>query len=111
MKVKSSRYADDPEFALKGKTLDVYLYLLRHKEAAGIREIQNVLGLSSPSVAIHHLEKLVKLRVASKDELGRFSLEDKVDVSVLQGFTNIGTFVFPRFSFYSVIFWSLPLHT
>ncbi len=95
---------NEPDFVLKGKTLDVYLYLLRHKESAGISEIQKALGLSSPSIASHHLEKLVKLGVASKDELGRFGLEKKVDVGVLQGFANIGTLMVPRFAFYAGFF-------
>ncbi|MGH2637757.1 MAG: ArsR family transcriptional regulator, partial [Rhabdochlamydiaceae bacterium] len=96
---------DDPEFVLKGKTLDIYLYLLRHKDSAGISEIQKALGFSSPSIASHHLEKLVKLGVASKDaELGKFALVRKVDIRVLQGFVNVGTLILPRFAFYASLF-------
>lgn len=91
---------NDPEFALRGKTLKVYLYLLKRKESSGISEVQNALSFSSPSVASHHLEKLVRLGVVSKDELGRFNLEKKVDISILQGFTNVGRVIIPRFAFY-----------
>ena len=39
----------------------MYLYLLRHGRAMGVREIQKALDFSSPSVAFHHLDKLVEL--------------------------------------------------
>jgi len=94
----------DPEFVLKGKTLKVYLYFLRHKEAPGISEVQHALGFSSPSVASHHLEKLIRLKVVAKDEFGRFLLEKKIDISVLQGFANISGVLLPRFSFYAGFF-------
>ncbi len=91
---------DDPEFVLRGKTLRVYLYLLKQKESSGISEVQKALSFSSPSIASHHLEKLVKLGVVSKDELGKFNLEKKVDISILQGFSNVGSLMVPRFAFY-----------
>jgi predicted DNA-binding transcriptional regulator len=39
------------ERRIAGRTLQVYLYLQKKKEASGIREVQRDLGLSSPSVA------------------------------------------------------------
>lgn len=90
----------DPEYVLRGKTLRVYLYFLKYKQARGISEIQHALGFSSPSIAVHHLEKLQRLGVVSKDEFGSYSLEKKIDVSILQGFTNIGSLILPRFAFY-----------
>jgi len=95
---------NDLEFALRGKTLSVYLYLLKHKQAEGISEVQHALGFSSPSIALHHLEKLLKLGVVTKDEYGRYNLEKKVDVSILQGFFSIGSVILPRFAFYAGFF-------
>ena len=48
------------ESELKGVTLRVYWHILgsENKENIGVRRIQRELGLSSPSVALHHLEKL-----------------------------------------------------
>ncbi len=51
---------NDPEYVLRGKTLKVYLYLLRHKQARGVSEVQHALGFSSPSIAVHHLDKLLR---------------------------------------------------
>ena len=53
------------ERELKGKTLQVYVYMLKKKEPVGIREIQRDLNFSSPSVANYHIEKLVSLSVDS----------------------------------------------
>ncbi|TFF68303.1 ArsR family transcriptional regulator, partial [Candidatus Thorarchaeota archaeon] len=44
--------------SLKGKTLRVYWYMLRHTEPMTAREIQRGTRLSSPSLSMHHLEKL-----------------------------------------------------
>jgi hypothetical protein len=94
----------DPDYALRGKTLAVYLYFLRYKHARGISEVQHAFGFSSPSIAAHHLEKLLRLGVVTKDEFGSYNLEKKVDVGILQGFVNIGSLILPRFAFYAGFF-------
>ncbi|HYR04427.1 MAG TPA: hypothetical protein VEO75_03480, partial [Nitrososphaerales archaeon] len=53
--------ADDKakiEYELRGKTLKVYMYILKQGKPVGVREVQRELGFSSPSVAYHHIEKL-----------------------------------------------------
>ena len=92
------------EYQLRGKTLAVYLYLLRHGDAAGVREIQKALGFSSPSVAFHHLEKLTNLAIVEKDQYERYVLAKKVDAGILQAFTNIGGLALPRLGFYAAFF-------
>ena len=43
------------EAELKGKTLLVYMYLIKSKDpAVGVREVQRALGFSSPSVSYHN---------------------------------------------------------
>jgi len=90
--------------ALTGKTLQVYLYLLKKGDAAGVREVQRKLGLSSPSVAFHHLEKLRALGVVEKDNSGQYRVLKNVDVAVLQAFINIGGLILPRMLFYATFF-------
>lgn len=92
------------EFALRGKTLKVYLYILGKGEPVGIREVQRALGFSSPSIAVHHLEKLRELGVVERDQYGRFVLARKVDVDVLRAFATIGRFTVPRLAFYAAFF-------
>lgn len=52
------------EAKLKGKTLLVYWYLLKHGSSPlGVRHIQRELGFSSPSIASHHLEKTYRIGI------------------------------------------------
>jgi len=92
------------ESELKGKTLLVYWYLLRSPSSAvGVREIQRSLGFSSPSVAAHHLDKLLELGLVDKRETGEYFLVQKVKVGILRFFTKLGRFLVPRYLFYSVL--------
>ena len=92
------------DYALRGKTLTVYLYLLKHGKAIGVREIQKALGFSSPSVAFHHLDKLVELGVVEKDEYERYVLARKVDAGILHSFVSIAGLTLPRLGFYAAFF-------
>ncbi|MBM3898373.1 MAG: ArsR family transcriptional regulator [Thaumarchaeota archaeon] len=87
--------------------LRIYWYMISKGEPSGVREIQRALGLSSPSVAHHHLEKLKEIGVVGQDEYGRYLLYKQVEVGMLQGFSRIGKFMLPRFSFYAVFFSTL----
>ncbi|MEM3114842.1 MAG: hypothetical protein QXY72_06865, partial [Nitrososphaerota archaeon] len=91
-------------YDLRGKTLQVYLLLLRRGKPLGIREVQRELGFSSPSIAYHHLEKLKEMKIVVKDELGRYSVSEKVDVGILKMFIVVGGRFLPRFLFYAVFF-------
>ncbi len=95
---------DEIEYGLKGKTFQLYVYLLRHGSAVGIREVQRELGFSSPSVASHHMDKLVGLGIVERDNFGRYVLIRKVDVGVLQSFANVGGMTLPRLGFYAPFF-------
>jgi len=93
------------ESALKGKTLLVYWYLLQQPtHTVGVREVQRALGFSSPSIAVHHLEKLQDLRLVQKRGTGEYVLEGEVKVGILRFFTRMGRFLVPRYLFYSVLF-------
>jgi len=93
------------ESALKGKTLLVYWYLLQQPtHEVGVREVQRALSFSSPSIAVHHLEKLQDLGLISKKGTGKYALESEVKVGILRFFTRMGRFLVPRYLFYSVLF-------
>ena len=95
------------ERELKGKTLQVYVYMLKKKEPVGVREIQRDLNFSSPSVANYHIEKLISLNVVSQDEYGRYFLSQKAQISVLESFVNVGGRTIPRMSFFAAFFTTL----
>ncbi|MCW4027724.1 MAG: hypothetical protein NWE76_09620 [Candidatus Bathyarchaeota archaeon] len=93
------------ESQLKGKTLLVYWLMLKAQSSpVGVREIQRELGFSSPSVAAHHLDKLLSLGLIDKTMRGEYFLAREVKVGVLRFFTRLGRFMIPRYLFYSVWF-------
>ena len=93
------------ESELKGKTLLVYWYLLQQPtHSVGVREVQRALGFSSPSIAVHHLQKLQDLGLVEKKGTGEYVLEQEVKVGILRFFTRLGRFLVPRYLFYSVLF-------
>ena len=97
----------DAESELRGRTLQAYLYIMKSPKSIGVRELQRALGLSSPSVAYHHLDKLTRMGLIDKDEYGEYKLVKNVGVNVLQAFTQVGKTLVPRFTFYAVFFTTL----
>jgi hypothetical protein len=94
------------ESELKGLTLRVYWHILslNKKESIGTRSVQRALGLSSPSVASHHLEKLKTLGLLDKDATGEYRLIGQVKVGVLRNFVGVLGVLLPRYLFYSTMF-------
>jgi hypothetical protein len=93
------------ESRLKGKTLLVYWFILKSPNSpVGVRETQRALGFSSPSVAAHHLDKLLSLGLVEKTLRGEYFLTREVKVGVLRFFARLGRFMIPRYLFYSVWF-------
>lgn len=93
------------ESELKGKTLLVYWYLIQQPtHTVGIREVQRALDFSSPSIAVHHLEKLQDLGLVTKKGTGEYVLEEEVKIGILKFFMRMGRFIVPRYLFYSVLF-------
>src|SRR5208337_4048656 len=77
------------ESQLKGKTLLVYWYLLqRSTHSVGVREVQRALKFSSPSIAVHHLQKLQDLGLVDKSGTGEYVLMEEVKVGILRLFTK-----------------------
>ncbi len=91
------------ESELKGKTLLVYMYIIRvNQPSVGVREIQRALGFSSPSVSAYHLNKLKDLGLVESIR-GDYSLIRMVKVGVLRQFVTFGGIMLPRYLFYAVL--------
>ena len=91
------------ESELKGKTLIVYMYIIRvNQPSVGVREIQRALGFSSPSVSAYHLNKLKDLGLVESIR-GDYSLIRMVKVGVLKQFVTFGGIMLPRYLFYAVL--------
>jgi DNA-binding transcriptional ArsR family regulator len=99
----------DADSELRGRTLRAYLFILKNSKPVGVRELQRSLGLSSPSVAYHHLDKLMRLGLIDKNQYGEYTVVKNANVNVLQAFTQVGRLLVPRFIFYAVFFTTLLL--
>lgn len=95
------------EQKIKGRTLDVYLYILKKHDKVGVREVQRALEFSSSSLAVYHIDKLIELGIVDRDQYGRYFLVEKPSVNEMKPFMHIGRIVVPRLLFYAVIFSTL----
>lgn len=89
---------------LRGNTLRVYWYMLTQDSSVGVREVQRAIGMSSPSVASHHLTKLESLELIEKNPDNSYQLKNLVKVGVLQNFIRFRGLVLPRYSFAAMFF-------
>ena len=91
------------EYALRGKAWKVYWFLLKSGHPVGVREVQNALHFSSPSIAHHHLEQLNSLGLAKKQDIGNYyTLVSEVKIGVLRHYVRLGKLLFPRYFFYAL---------
>jgi len=99
----------DAELAelIKGKTLSVYWYMLRHPNPLTAREIQRGAELSSPSLSMHHLERLRQYGLVDKDVHGQYTVKRDVRIGILNQFMGRGRIMVPRFLFYATFYTSL----
>jgi len=92
------------EFSLAGSTLRMYWSLLsRRNTPIGLRTMQRELGFSSPSSAVYQLEKLMKLGLVSKDEMGDYVVRRVVKVGFLRDFLFLGKYALPKNVVYGVL--------
>jgi DNA-binding transcriptional ArsR family regulator len=92
------------ESVIHGTTLRVYWYLFKNARSVGVRETQRALSMSSPSIALYHLEKLRELGVAEKNDQGEYGLRQQVPIGTLKMFLRIGHLILPRYLFYAIFF-------
>jgi len=84
---------------LKGLTLRVYRFILKNEKPVGIREVQRALRLSSPTLALYHMNKLEEAGFIKK-ELGGY-VADRI---VLENFVRLRRILVPRYFFYTMFF-------
>lgn len=104
---ESSTTKIEPE--LRGNTLRVYWYMLTQNESVGVREVQRTLDMSSPSVASHHLTKLVSLDLVEQLSDNTYRVKQVVKVGVLRNFIEFRGRFLPRYTFVAIFFTSYTL--
>ena len=87
----------DQQDVLRGLTLKVYRFILKNNNPSGIREIQRALNLSSPTLALYHVNKLEEAGLVKKHETGYIA-----DRIVLENCVRLKRTLVPRFFFYTV---------
>jgi len=88
---------------IRGNTLKVYLYLLKHGPSE-LRDVQRGLDLSSASLASYHLGKLMETGFAKQEEDGKYSAVKEASDRILEGYSKIGPAVVPQLFFFSLLF-------
>ena len=88
---------------IRGNTLKVYLYLLKHGPSE-LREVQRGLDLSSASLASYHLGKLAEANCVQQDEQGKYFAVKDASAKVLEGYSKVGPAVVPQLFFFSLLF-------
>ncbi len=89
----------DSRDVLRGLTLKVYKFILKQDRPVGIREVQRALDLSSPTLALYHINKLEEAGLVKKELDGYV-----VDRVVLENLVRFRRFLIPRNFFYTVFF-------
>jgi len=97
----------DLEVKLKGTTLRVYWHLVKTGSATSARGLQRKLHLSSPSVAVYHLDKLIHMGLVWKNASGDYEVKKTVGVGALRSFVKVSGLMVPRYLFYTAFFLTL----
>ncbi|HXX87219.1 MAG TPA: hypothetical protein VEH86_02095 [Candidatus Acidoferrum sp.] len=84
---------------LRGLTLKVYRFILKNDRPVGVREVQRGLKLSSPTLALYHINKLEEAGFIKK-ELNGYT----ADRIVLKNLIRLRRVLIPRNFFYTVFF-------
>jgi DNA-binding Lrp family transcriptional regulator len=84
---------------LRGLTLKVYKFVLKNDRPVGIREVQRALGLSSPTLALYHINKLEEAGFIKKELNGYVA-----DRIILENLVRLRKLLIPRNLFYTVFF-------
>jgi hypothetical protein len=86
---------------LEGLTLTVYLHAVNKGKPVGPRDVMKGAGLSSPSVAYRHLQKLEELGYLQKNEYGEYTLKSKAHI---RGHVWLGRRLLPKMWLYASVF-------
>lgn len=96
--------SDSKNGELEGITLNVYLYAVKKGKPVGPRDVMKSVGLSSPSVAYRHLQKLDDSGYLQKNEYGEYTVKRKARIV---GYAWLGSRLWPKMWLYALVFLSI----
>ena len=82
---------------LRGLALKIYRFILKNDKPVGIREVQRALNLSSPTLALYHMNKLEEAGLIKKEANGYVA-----DRIVLENVIRLRRILIPRTLFYMI---------
>jgi DNA-binding Lrp family transcriptional regulator len=82
---------------LRGLALKIYRFILKNDKPVGIREVQRALNLSSPTLALYHMNKLEEAGLIKKEANGYVA-----DRIVLENVIRLRRILIPRNFFYTI---------
>lgn len=89
--------------SLKGKTLDIYYFLVKNPGYHGVRDVQRTLQYSSPSLAAYHLNRLLEAKVVIKNDAGQYAVISETDkLGTLDEYVKIVKFWIPKTAIYAL---------
>jgi len=91
--------SSDGKNVLVGTTLKVYRFIFRSGRPVGVRDVQRGLGLSSPSVALYHINKLVEAGLLREEDGGYV-----VDRRVFENMIRVRRMIIPFQAAYGSFF-------
>ncbi|MGD2142687.1 MAG: helix-turn-helix domain-containing protein [Candidatus Bathyarchaeota archaeon] len=86
-----------------GKTWDVYLCILTSTGPIGVRDIWRALGLSSPSLAQYHVNKLLELKLIEPTPDGKYVTNEEERLEALRSFLTLRGMLIPRMMVYAAL--------
>lgn len=90
---------------VKGKTLKVYLLLVKFKDSdLGVREIQRQLDFSSVSLASYHLNRLESLSLVTKTSQNRYKIAQILPIGKFEDFFVLKGRYLPKEAYYISFF-------
>ncbi|MHA1929845.1 MAG: winged helix-turn-helix domain-containing protein [Candidatus Thorarchaeota archaeon] len=98
---KNDELSNSNSQELYGNTLSVYWFMFRENKPHSAREIQRRVGLSSSSLALHHLNKLIELGLVKTDQWGAYVIARRIRNGLLSMYIGTGRFFMPRFAVYA----------
>ena len=93
--------SDSDSGGLQGRTLKVYLYVVKERNPVGPRDVMRGVNLSSPSVAYRHLQKLETMGLLGKDDNGNYIAKEK---TAIRDYVWLGRRLIPNAIVYSLVF-------
>ena len=104
-KIEPSAGKIDPDENLefiKGKSLEVYYYLVNNQGEHGVRKIQRALNYKSSSLAAYHLNRLYLHKLIEKTLSGTYYIEgDPIKLGALKDHFKLAGYMIPNILMYS----------